>query len=83
MDHAIYRHLHTDPPPLEECLDTFWSTGVPLEDLPEIGPADTEPYEILKRLGPSPFEGGGFPLIGFFATAYDRVSRFARQRGGD
>jgi len=82
-DYSIYRQLHAEPPPLEDCLDTFWSAGMPLEDLPDIRPAVAEPYEILKRLGPSPFEGGGFPLIGFFATAYERVSRFARQRTED
>ena len=82
-DYSVYRHLHAEPPPLEDCLDSFWSASVPLEDLPEIRLRISEPFEILKRLGPSPFEGGGFPLIGFFATAYERVSRFARQRAGD
>lgn len=82
-DYSIYHQLHADPPPLEDCLDTFWSAGTPLQDLPDVRPAVAEPYEILKRLGPSPFEGGGFPLIGFFATAYERVSRFARQRSSD
>ena len=82
-DYALYRHLHTDPAPLEECLGSFWAAGIPQADMPEIHPPGAEPYEILKRLGPSPFAGGGFPLIGFFASAYDRVSRFARQRAGD
>lgn len=82
-DYSVYRHLHTEPPPLEDCLDSFWSATVPLKDLPEIRPRTSEPFEILKRLGPSPFEGGGFPLIGFFATAYERVSRFACQRTGE
>lgn len=33
--------------------------------------------ELLERLGPSPFERGGFPLIGFLATTYDKVARYA------
>ena len=81
--YSIYHQLHAEPPPLEDCLDTFWSADMPLEDLPDIRPPVAEPYEILKRLGPSPFEGSSFPLIGFLATAYERVSRFARQRTED
>ena len=65
---------------MDECLDAFWSPAVPLDELPGIPPAPDEPYEILKRLGPSPFAGSNFPLIGFFASAYERVSRFARER---
>ncbi|HUU84547.1 MAG TPA: hypothetical protein VM243_13695 [Phycisphaerae bacterium] len=79
-DYSIYRQLHADPPPLEECLDAFWSLAVPLGESPGIRPPEAEPFEILKRLGPSPFEGGGFPVIGFLATAYERVSRFAGER---
>jgi len=78
-DYTMYRRIHATDPPLEDCLDEFWgSSGVPGEqDAPSCPP---EPYEILKRLGPSPFADSSFPLIGFFATAYERVSRFARER---
>jgi hypothetical protein len=76
----LYDYLHTPAPPLTETLDSFWSPRVPLEGLPEIPPPTSEPYEILRRLGPSPFDDSSFPLIGFFASAYERVSRFARER---
>lgn len=81
-DYSIYRFIHTPDPRLEDCLDWFWSPAVPLEDLPQMPPLPEESHEILKRLGPSPFAGSSFPLIGFFATAYERVSRFTRERGG-
>ena len=39
--------------------------------------APETPLAILEKLGPSPFERGHFPFIGFLATTYERVSRFA------
>lgn len=41
-----------------------------------------KPLATLEKLGPSPFERGRFPLIGFLATTYDKVSHFALERGG-
>lgn len=41
-----------------------------------------KPLAILEKLGPSPFERGGFPLVGFLATTYDKVSQFALERSG-
>jgi hypothetical protein len=41
-----------------------------------------KPLATLEKLGPSPFERGRFPLIGFLATTYDKVSQFALERGG-
>ncbi len=73
-------NLHAPSPPLEQCVDTFWLPGVPLEELPAGPPPAPDPYEILKRLGPSPFEGSSFPLIGFLASVYERVGRLARER---
>jgi len=35
---------------------------------------------IIERLGPSPFERGGFPIVGFLATVYERAGQYARQR---
>lgn len=63
-------------PPLEECLDHFWSVG-PAFDRVEarVGPKGGE-TSILEQLGPSPFPRGGFPVVGFLATTYDRVSAF-------
>ena len=79
-DYSIYRFIHAPDPRLEDCIDSFWAPAVPLEDLPRMPPLPEESHEILKRLGPSPFAGSSFPLIGFFATAYERVSRFTRER---
>ena len=66
-------------PSLEEQLDRFWFVG------PEFGEAASVPEDkpglaLLERLGPSPFERGGFPVIGFLATTYDKVSRYALAR---
>ena len=67
-------------PPLEEVVDRFWDLG-PEFDTVEIR---IEPPEgqltLLEQLGPSPFERGQFPLIGFLATTYDKVSRYAMER---
>ena len=61
--------------------ERFWSVGEGFETIPmSIGPPE-RPLELLEKLGPSPFERGGFPLIGFLATTYDKVSRFAIERG--
>jgi len=66
--------------PLEQCLDRFWEAGPELEQVQvRIGPP-ARPLELLERLGPSPFDRGGFPLIGFLATTYDKVSRYALER---
>ena len=46
----------------------------------KVEPPD-RPLTLLERLGPSPFERGGFPVIGFLATTYDKVSRYALERG--
>lgn len=62
------------------CADQFWSVG------PEFGSVTVSvvppesPLALLERLGPSPFERGGFPVVGFLATTYDKVSRYALTR---
>lgn len=72
--------IYPTSPPIEECLDRFWSTGAEFDAVNvHLEPPD-EPLAILELLGPSPFERGGFPLIGFFATTYDKVSRYALER---
>ena len=73
--------IYPTSPPVEEVIERFWQTGPELESVEiEIAPPE-EPLAILEQLGPSPFERGGFPLIGFLATTYDRVSRYAQERG--
>jgi len=67
-------------PPIEECIEHFWEAGPELDEVAvHIEPPAT-PLALLKLLGPSPFERGGFPLIGFLATTYDKVSRYALER---
>ncbi|MCC7290823.1 MAG: hypothetical protein IT449_02035 [Phycisphaerales bacterium] len=65
---------------LEACIDGFYRW-----DDQAIAPAAAEPDsasegDILRKLGPSPFERGGFPLVGFLATVYEKVGRDARTR---
>ncbi|MCG3122571.1 MAG: hypothetical protein GIKADHBN_00963 [Phycisphaerales bacterium] len=63
--------------PLEECTEDFWDAGTEIGDidLPLDPPAVSHP--LLRRLGPSPFAGAKFPLVGLLATCYEMVSRSA------
>jgi len=73
--------IYPTSPPLEEEIGRFWDVG-PDFDAVEIRIEPPErPLALLEQLGPSPFERGGFPLIGFLATTYDKVSRYALERG--
>lgn len=60
--------------PLETTVASFWDAGPELRDIeipirkPEIS------YPLLRRLGPSPFEEGKFPLVGLLATCYELIS---------
>ncbi len=73
--------IYPTSPPLEEVLNRFWQTGPEFDSVDiQIAPPE-KPLAILEQLGPSPFERGGFPLIGFLATTYDKVSRFALRDG--
>ncbi len=67
-------------PSAEEFLDRFWECGPELDEISiQIEPPEA-PLEILEKLGPSPFPRGSFPVIGFLATTYDKVSRYALER---
>lgn len=68
-------------PPLEDQLDRFWDVGEGFDDIEVRIEAADDPLAVLEQLGPSPFERGEFPLIGFLATTYDKVSRYALERG--
>jgi uncharacterized Zn finger protein len=61
-------------PALELCLGEFWQTGPQLAelDLPMEPPAVS--HVLLRRLGPSPFQDGKFPLVGLLATCYDEIT---------
>ena len=68
--------------PIEELIDHFWDTGPEFDSVRiEVAPPE-KPLALLEELGPSPFDRGGFPVIGFLATTYDKVSRYALERGG-
>ena len=72
--------IYPTSPPVEELIERFWDTGPEFDSVRvRIEPPD-KPLDLLERLGPSPFERGGFPLIGFLATTYDKVSRYALER---
>jgi hypothetical protein len=72
--------IYPTSPSLEDALDRFWRTGPEFDTVAiDLAPPQ-KPLAILEQLGPSPFERGGFPLIGFLATTYDKVSRYALER---
>ena len=72
--------IYPTSPALEEVIEWFWDTGPEFDSVEiRIEPPE-KPLDLLERLGPSPFERGGFPLIGFLATTYDKVSRYALER---
>ena len=73
--------IYPTSPPIEAVPEQFWDAGEGLAGVQaRIAPPD-KPLELLERLGQSPFERGGFPLVGFLATTYEKVSRFALSRG--
>lgn len=55
----------------------FWDCAADLDEVTIRILPPPAPLAILERLGPSPFPRGGFPLIGFLATTYEKVSRYA------
>jgi uncharacterized Zn finger protein len=65
-------------PSLEESLDRFWEAGPGLEqlDVPLAPPQVSHP--LLRRLGPSPFTGAKFPLVGLLASCYDVIGEKAQ-----
>ena len=72
--------IYPTSPPVEEVIERFWDTGPEFDSVQvRIEPPETL-LALLEQLGPSPFERGGFPLIGFLATTYDKVSRYALER---
>jgi hypothetical protein len=61
--------------------DRFWAASADLDQIapPPLG----EMPPALERLGPIPLGGGGFPLMGFFATVYDHVAGPFRDESSD
>ena len=73
--------LHPTSPPVDSVVARFWDAGPELESVVVRIDPPARPLALLEQLGPSPFQRGGFPVIGFLATTYDKVSRYARERG--
>lgn len=67
--------------PLDAGLARFWEAGPSLRelDLP-LGPPPVS-HPLLRRLGPSPFQGAKFPLVGLLASCYETISEAARTPG--
>ncbi len=61
----------------EAAPDMFWQVGPEFESVVVSLEGPQSQLALLERLGPSPFERGRFPVIGFLATTYDKVSRYA------
>jgi uncharacterized Zn finger protein len=63
--------------PLDQDTDRFWTAGAELNELDlAIGPPEVN-HALLRRLGPSPFPGGKFPLLGLLSTCYTVISERA------
>jgi len=58
---------------LEQTIESFWDIGPELGEieLPLERPQVTHP--LLRRLGPTPFVGARFPLVGLLATCYELI----------
>jgi uncharacterized Zn finger protein len=63
--------------PLEACLPNFWDMGPGLDALETPLKAPEVSHALLRRLGPSPFKEGKFPLVGLLATCYETISKSA------
>lgn len=63
--------------PLESCIENFWDMGPGLDDLETPLKPPEVSHALLRRLGPSPFKEGKFPLVGLLATCYETISRAA------
>lgn len=62
---------------IDDDLEGFWEVGRELDEI-ELGVRKPEVSNgLLRRLGPSPFEEGKFPLVGVLATCYDIISERA------
>ncbi len=72
--------LSVAEPPEPVSASRFWQAGAMLRHIDVRIEPPEEMLEILEKLGSSPFPRGGFPLVGFLASTYDRVSRYALDR---
>lgn len=65
--------------PLEDCGENFWDAGAGLEQLETPLREPEVRHALLRRLGPTPFKEGKFPLVGLLATCYETIGREARE----
>ncbi|MEM8834526.1 MAG: hypothetical protein AAGD00_01780 [Planctomycetota bacterium] len=63
--------------PLEETIGSFWEAGPELDEVETPMAPPEVSHALLRRLGPSPFVEGKFPLVGLLATCYDVISEHA------
>jgi uncharacterized Zn finger protein len=71
------------PVSLDDSIEGFWEAGEGLNQLETpITPPETS-HLLLRRLGPSPFTQGRFPLMGLLATCYSLISDQATQDPAD
>lgn len=62
-------------------VQAFWSMGQADREVDfPIGKPEVS-HPLLRRLGPSPFEGAKFPLVGLLATCYEVMSEEAVRLG--
>jgi len=73
--------IYPTSPPIDQEIDRFWDVGPGFESVEIRIELPERSLALLEKLGPSPFERGGFPVIGFLATTYDKVGRYALERG--
>jgi uncharacterized Zn finger protein len=62
---------------LETLLGEFWAPGEGLDEFETPLARPQVSHALLRRLGPSPFSQGKFPLVGLLATCYDTISESA------
>ncbi|MEK6700895.1 MAG: hypothetical protein AABZ53_01410 [Planctomycetota bacterium] len=60
--------------PLEVSIDRYWEIGPEIAELETRIAAPPVAHPLLRRLGPSPFVGSTFPLVGLLASCYDTIS---------
>ncbi|MFG0282813.1 MAG: hypothetical protein ACF8R7_00180 [Phycisphaerales bacterium JB039] len=68
--------------PLEESLADFWRSPAPADVDLSLRPPEVS-HPLLRRLGPSPFEDGKFPLVGLLASCYEHISEVTLKGGAE
>ena len=72
--------IYPTSPPLAESIPGFYEPGSAFDQIEITIAEPPQRLELLERLGSSPFERGGFPLVGFLATTCEKVTRYALER---